>query len=84
VKQVLYTREARKMLERIDRATALRIRDKVEKYAEDPASLANNVIIMKGGDGYRRIRVGDWRVIFTEDLVIVSVVRIAPRGGAYD
>jgi mRNA interferase RelE/StbE len=84
VKQVEYTREASKMLKRIDGATARRIREKVKHYASDPASLANNVIIMKGGEGLRRMRVGDWRVIFTEDLVIISVIRVAPRGGAYD
>jgi mRNA interferase RelE/StbE len=84
MKQVEYTRDAAKVLQRIDRATARRIRDKVRQYAEDPASLANNVITMKGGDDLRRMRVGDWRVIFTEDLVVVLVIRVAPRGGAYD
>lgn len=38
---------------------------------------------LKGGDGERRIRVGEWRVIYnvTDDLVEVLV--IAPRGRAY-
>ncbi|MBK6708258.1 MAG: type II toxin-antitoxin system RelE/ParE family toxin [Sphingomonadales bacterium] len=84
MKQVKYTREAIKMLKRIDASTSRRIRDKVEQYVNDPASLANNVIIMKGGDGFRRMRVGEWRVIFTEDLVILLVIRVAPRGSAYD
>jgi mRNA interferase RelE/StbE len=84
MKQVEYSRDAAKMLQRIDRVTARGMRDKVRQYAEDPGSLANNVIIMKGGGDLRRMRVGDWRVIFTEDLVVVLVIRIAPRGGAYD
>jgi mRNA interferase RelE/StbE len=84
MKQVEYARDAAKMLQRMDRATAKRIRGKIRQYAEDPDSLANNVIIMKGGDGLRRMRVGDWRVIFTEDLVVILVIRVAPRGGAYD
>jgi mRNA interferase RelE/StbE len=84
MKQVEYTRDAAKVLQRIDRATAQRIRGKVRQYAEDPTSLANKVITMKGGDDLRRMRVGDWRVIFTEDLVVVLVIRVAPRGGAYD
>lgn len=84
MRQVEYARDAAKILQRIDQATARRIRDKVRQYADDPASLANNVIVLKGGEGLRRMRVGDWRVIFTEDLVVVLVVRIAPRGGAYD
>lgn len=84
MRQVEYARDAAKILQRIDQATARRIRDKVRQHADDPASLANNVIVLKGGEGLRRMRVGDWRVIFTEDLVVVLVVRIAPRGGAYD
>ena len=83
MKQVEYTRDAAKVLQRIDRATARRIRDKVRQYAEDPASLANNVITMKGGDDLRRMRVGDWRVIY-RDGVILAVERIAPRSKAYN
>ena len=68
----------------MDRATAKRIRGKVQQYAEDPDSLFNNVKALKGGDGLKRLRVGDWRVIFTEDLVVVMVIRVAARGSVYD
>lgn len=84
MKQVEYARDAAKTLQRMDRATAQRIRSKIRQYAEDPASLTNNVINMKGDEGLRRMRVGDWRVIFTEDFIVVLVIRVAPRGGAYD
>ncbi len=40
-----------------------RIIAKVDQYARDPASLANQVIIMTGSE-YRRMGVGDYRVIF--------------------
>lgn len=40
-----------------------RIIAKVEQYARDPVSLANQVIILTGSV-YRRMRVGDYRVIF--------------------
>lgn len=84
MKQVEYARDAAKALQRMDMAAARRIRDKVRQYAENPASLANNVITMKGAEGFRRMRVGDWRVIFTEDLLVVLVLRVASRGKAYD
>ncbi|WP_200197126.1 type II toxin-antitoxin system RelE/ParE family toxin [Halorhodospira abdelmalekii] len=34
--------------------------------------------------GYR-LRIGDWRVVYTvsAETVTVHVIRIAPRGGAY-
>jgi mRNA-degrading endonuclease RelE of RelBE toxin-antitoxin system len=30
-----------------------------------------------------RLRVGDWRVVY-RDLVVIAVVRIAPRASAYE
>jgi mRNA interferase RelE/StbE len=36
------------------------------------------------GEQTSRMRVGDFRVIFVETGDALVVVRIAPRGGAYD
>jgi len=63
--------------------TARMIRDKIELYAADPTSLANNVVKLQGRAGYR-LRVGDWRVIFDEDGSVLAVLEVRPRGGAYD
>ena len=71
------------MLQRMDRKTATRIIDKVEQLAIDPASLANNIKRLKGGDGLMRLRVGDWRVIYRDGVILV-VERIALRSKAYD
>lgn len=81
---VAYSRGAQKTLARIDRATSARIRAKIDQYAHDPGSLANNVVPLKGEDGFLRLRVGEWRVVFTETLVVVLVVRVGPRGAVYD
>ena len=62
-------------------STARRIVGKIEAYAENPASQANNVKKLEGEDGIR-LRVGDWRVIMLDGDVI-DVVRIGPRGSAY-
>jgi mRNA interferase RelE/StbE len=83
-RRVEYSRDAVRTLSRIDRKTARRIREKVELLASDPESLVNNVTPLKGEPGLRRLRVGDWRVIYTEDLVVLLVLRVAPRGSAYD
>ena len=84
IRKVEYSREALRALQRIDRATGERIVLKVEQLAARPESLANNVKALKGPDGLKRLRVGDWRVIFTETLVVIAVERIASRGAAYD
>jgi mRNA interferase RelE/StbE len=63
--------------------TARLIRLKIDQLAADPTSLANNITALKGSD-YSRLRVADWRVIFTIDMVVVAVIEIGPRGGIYD
>lgn len=82
-KPVAYSREALKALARMDRATAARIIAKVDLLASNPEALGNNVQRLKGGGGRMRLRVGDWRVIY-RDGIVLSVIRIAPRGSAYE
>lgn len=62
--------------------TAKRIRSKIEDYARDPASQGNNVKALKGREGIR-LRVGDWRVIM-QDGVVLAVLSIGSRGSIYD
>jgi len=81
MKAVSFSKDAIRTLQRMPKPTAARIREKVQAYAEDPSSQANNVKRLKGEDAIR-LRVGDWRVIMRDDVVI-AVVRIAPRGSAY-
>lgn len=61
---------------------AERITLKIEQYAADPASQANNVRALKGREGIR-LRVGDWRVIMNDDGVVLAVLDIGPRGSIY-
>ena len=63
-----------------------RIIAKIEQYAEDPASLARQVITLTGGK-YRRLRVGSHRVIFAtehEESPTMVVLRVRHRREAYD
>ncbi|GLT00244.1 hypothetical protein GCM10007897_16280 [Sphingobium jiangsuense] len=82
VKQIAYTGSALRTLRRIPANTARLIMAKVEQYAADPASLANNVTNLKGRDGIR-LRIQDWRVIML-DGVVIEVLEIGPRGGICD
>jgi mRNA interferase RelE/StbE len=81
---VLLSAMASKMLARIDRATRDRIMMKIHQLADDPQSMLNNVKPMKGSTNLWRLRVGDWRVLYTETFIVVSVIRIAPRGSVYE
>jgi len=62
--------------------TVRRIIGKIDDYAADPASQANNVTALKGRDGIR-LRVGDWRVIMSDDGQVLDVLDVGPRGGVY-
>ncbi|MBX9885118.1 MAG: type II toxin-antitoxin system RelE/ParE family toxin [Novosphingobium sp.] len=81
MQQITYTRAAIKALKTMPRNVAERIVAKVEDYAADPASQANNVTALKGREGIR-LRVGDWRVIM-RDGVVLAVLEIGPRGSIY-
>ncbi len=64
--------------------TAALIMTKIDEYAADPASLANNVVVLKGRkDRAVRLRVGDWRVIM-DDGIVLAVLDVGPRGRIYD
>jgi mRNA interferase RelE/StbE len=84
MRKVDYSRDALKTLRMVDAVTAKRLQQKVAQFAASPASLTNQVKRLKGEDNLWRLRVGDWRVIFSQDFVVVYVVRIAPRGRAYE
>ncbi|MBA4799886.1 MAG: type II toxin-antitoxin system RelE/ParE family toxin [Rhizobiales bacterium] len=83
MREVVYSKHAIRTLNRMPANEARRIRSKVLQYAEDPASLANNVKKLKDSR-YHLLRIGDWRVIFGEDGTVVDVIRVAARGEAYE
>lgn len=83
MRQIVYLKRARKALAGMPANTARQITSKIEQYASDPESLANNVARLQGREGYR-LRVGDWRVIFSDDGVVLAIINVGPRGGVYD
>lgn len=80
---IRYSKAVARALARMSAATALRITSKIRQYAADPESLANNVRRLKGSSTLR-LRVGDYRVIFTADGVVMAILNIGPRGSMYE
>jgi mRNA interferase RelE/StbE len=58
------------------------ILDKLTVYALNPAALGNQVTRLKGS-GFLRLRVGNYRVIFTDDGVVLDVIEIGHRREVY-
>lgn len=81
--RIEYTREALKTLKAMPRNLQAGLVGKVEQLAANPFE-ASNVKKLIGRNGYR-LRFGDWRVIYEVhgDRLIIVVLAIAPRGGAY-
>jgi mRNA interferase RelE/StbE len=81
--QVIIHRKAEKILKRLDGDTLERIRRVIRSLANDPRPGGVKKLI--GYDNLYRIRVGDWRVIYAieDDRLIILVLEISPRGGAY-
>jgi mRNA interferase RelE/StbE len=82
MKPVVIQPAARKVLRKMPANMARRVLDKIDAYAADPQSQANNVTALVGREGIR-LRVGDWRVIM-HDGEVLDVLKIGPRGGVYD
>ena len=82
MKTVAYTRVALRSL-RAHSNRAGQIRAKIEQYAADPASLANNVIQLAGSDT-KRLRVAGFRIVFTETETTMTVLDVGPRSSIYD
>lgn len=74
---------AEKELAKLDKPVRARIVRRVEALANDPRP--SGVLKLTGPDNLWRIRIGDYRVIYTiqDDRLIVSVVRVANRGAVY-
>lgn len=83
MKSVTYSKAAIKVLKRMPRNVAQRVMEKVNQYARDPASQANNTQALKGSD-LVRLRVGDWRVIMDDTGIVLAVLKIGSRGNVYE
>jgi len=83
MKRISYTKAAIRALRRMPANTATLIRTKIEAYAQDPSSQANNVNSLKGREGIR-LRVGDWRVIMDDQGNVLAGLEIGSRGGICD
>jgi mRNA interferase RelE/StbE len=81
---IVYTKTALKQMRRVTPSIQAKIKAKIEQYAEAPLSLANQIKKLKGIGNLLRLRVGDYRIIFTEDGVVMTVVKVGHRREIYN
>jgi mRNA interferase RelE/StbE len=82
VKRVRYTADALRRLKRHGNM-ADRIMRAMREYAEGTGAHANNVKALQGSSALR-LRIGDYRVVFSETDAEIIVTGLGPRGSIYD
>jgi len=79
-----FTKRAGKELERLDHATAVRIRRRLQELSFDPLDQFLSYSLEMDREK-RSSRVGDWRILYhvKESEKVIEVLTIAPRGRVY-
>ncbi len=73
-----YSKQAVKTIKGLDRSAKQRIKEAIEKIPH------GDIKPLKGSKDSFRLRVGDWRILFSyqgENIMLIE--KIAPRGGVY-
>ncbi|MBN2080347.1 MAG: type II toxin-antitoxin system RelE/ParE family toxin [Spirochaetes bacterium] len=85
--EILYSSKAAKQLKKIakgDRNSAQMILQRIESYTKNP-SKHHDVKLLKGRYGiFKRLRAGNYRVIFDDNNRIMHIYEIKQRQGAYN
>ena len=80
---ITFARSARQELEKLDSPTVARIFPKIESLAETPRP--KGCIKLKGKKNLWRIRVGDFRILYTiqEEKKIIDIIGVLHRKESY-
>ncbi len=82
--RIEYTPAAIAHLDRITQADRKRIVRKIDLLADDPVPSGSKTL--KGFTGFHRIRVGDYRVVYTvrRSVITVTVAAVGHRSDIYE
>ena len=75
--KISYSKKALKFLKKQDKPTQGRIVDAISKLP-----LSGDIKKLKGTNGYR-LRVGDYRILFDVNGIIIDIIDIGNRGQVY-
>lgn len=82
--RTVFRPEARAELRKLPRNVAMSVFRKLTELETDPLGFGTTALV--GDPEVRRLRVGDYRVIYTveESRLVVWVVHVGHRSGVYD
>lgn len=83
--EIRFSKRAASYFKRLDRKTKERIAASLDIMAVDPFSNTLEIKPMVGRPEEFRLRVGDYRLIYTveNDVLVVYVLKVYPRGDVY-
>lgn len=81
--KVIIHKSVTKVLRKLPTDLLKRISQAIDDLSNDPRPVGCKKL--EGYDNLYRIRVGDWRISYAveDDRLIILVIEVAPRGGAY-
>jgi mRNA interferase RelE/StbE len=81
--KVFYSKQAVKALRKLPKALSRRICGKIDLLAAAPHQYKQSKIL--AGMNASRLRVGDWRIIYSIDngRMEILIIKVAPRGEVY-
>lgn len=83
MKTIVWTQEATNQFLALSVAVQDRIEAKIDQLAMNPSALRNQIKPLKGVKALR-LRIGDYRVIFTEEGVILMILKVGHRRDIYE
>lgn len=81
---ITFSKTALKAMRKAPAAVSMRIREALDRLAENPDRLDLDVKRLQGRAGYR-LRVGSYRVIYDREdpIRVLAVIDLGPRGDVY-
>ncbi|GIP53258.1 type II toxin-antitoxin system RelE family toxin [Paenibacillus vini] len=77
--------DSEKYLRKLDKPTKIRILNHLTILTENPRHPELDIKKMQGRPNLYRLRVGTYRILYTikDDILVVFVVTVGPRGDVY-
>ena len=82
-REILYSKQAYKYLSKLHKPKAKQIVSAINKLPDEEQSKTLNIKKMKGIENLYRLRVDDYRVLFSPELEVIRIDKIDTRGGIY-
>lgn len=83
--EVKFHKDAMKYLKKIDKSSRIKILDQINLLALNPRNPELNIKKLQGFENEYRLRVGTYRILYSiyDDIIVIVIVKIGPRGDVY-